>query len=359
MKMTDYAKAEAERVIKRLPVAVPGDVRFAFAPDLHYKSNEEMEVAVTNLVGAVNEIARAQAIEFLCLGGDNVGNYPPSKDEHIAMMHGLAAQLSPCEIPWFCVKGNHDDNSIHGAVNGTHVCRPETVVPDSVQYEILSSHAEDYPNYHPAGNNLLYGYLDASDTRFILLNSSDVPLIMQEDGTMKYNAQWDNAYGGAQLSWLANTALHNAPEHVIFLEHVPFDGIRHNESVRIGGDALDRITKAFVSGEAIHISSDNPDFPYDIRADFSGVPHHVPARIAGHCHYDAVTYDKAGFLSITTMSAGRKISGVYPDDAGILYEREPYSDKETAMDIFTFSPSRKMIFATRYGSGVDRKFPLL
>ena len=89
------------------------------------------------------------------------------------------------------------------------------------------------------------------------------------------------------------------------------------------------------------------------------MPHHVPARIAGHCHYDAVTYDKAGFLSITTMSAGRKISGVYPDDAGILYEREPYSDKETAMDIFTFSPSRKMIFATRYGSGVDRKFPLL
>ena len=119
-----------------------------------------------------------------------------------------------------------------------------------MQYEILSSHAEDYPNYHPAGNNLLYGYLDASDTRFILLNSSDVPLIMQEDGTMKYNAQWDNAYGGAQLSWLADTALHNAPEHVIFLEHVPFDGIRHNESVRIGGDALDRITKAFVRGEA-------------------------------------------------------------------------------------------------------------
>lgn len=78
---------------------------------------------------------------------------------------------------------------------------------------------------------------------------------------MRYNAQWDNAYGGAQLSWLAGTALHNAPEHVIFLEHVPFDGIRHNESVRIGEDALDRITKAFVRGEALHISSEIPIFP--------------------------------------------------------------------------------------------------
>ena len=182
---------------------------------------------------------------------------------------------------------------------------------------------------------------------------------LEEDGTLRYSGQWDNAYSGAQLVWLADTALHDAPEHVIFLEHIPFNAARHTESVRIGEDALDRITTAFVKGEKLRIFSDDPDFSYSIDADFSGPSHSVPARIAGHCHSDTVTYDKAGFLEITTLSAGRKISGVYPDDAGILYEREPYSANETSMDIFTFSPSRKMIFATRYGSGVDRKFPLL
>lgn len=361
MKMTDYAQKEAERVIGRLPVMTPGDIRFAFVPDLHYKSNEEMEVTVKNLVGAVNKISETEAIEFLCLGGDNVGSYPPSREDHIAMMRDLAAQFSFCKVPWLCLKGNHDDNSIHGAVSGTHVCRPGTEVSDDVQYEIFFSHAEKYSNYHPAGKDLLYGYWDASssDTRFVLLNSSDAPYITEPDGTLRYNGQWDNAYSGAQLVWLADTALHDAPEHVIFLEHISFDDARHAESVRIGADALDRITKAFVKGERLRIFSDHPDFPYSIAADFSGVSHAVPARIAGHCHRDTVTYDKAGFLDITTLSAGRKISGIFPDDAGILYEREPYSASETSMDIFTFSPSRKMIFATRYGSGVDRKFPLL
>ena len=59
------------------------------------------------------------------------------------------------------------------------------------------------------------------------------------------------------------------------------------------------------------------------------------------------------------LKSGRKYKKDLSDVAGILYEREPYSANETSMDIFTFSPSRKMIFATRYGSGVDRKFPLL
>lgn len=361
MSMTDYAQRETERTIKRLPVMAQGDVRFAFVPDLHYKSNEEMRTAVENLIGAVNQISETEKIEFLCLGGDNVGNYPPAREDHIAMMRELAAQFSFCKVPWLCLKGNHDDNSIHGAEDGTHVCRAGAEVSDIVQYEILFSHAEEYPDYHPAGKDLLYGYWDASssDTRFVLLNSSDAPHIMEEDGTLRYSGQWDNAYSGAQLVWLADTALHDAPEHVIFLEHIPFNAARHTESVRIGEDALDRITTAFVKGEKLRIFSDDPDFSYSIDADFSGSSHSVPARIAGHCHCDTVTYDKAGFLEITTLSAGRKISGISPDDAGILYEREPYSASETSMDIFTFSPSRDMIFATRYGSGVDRKFPLL
>ena len=361
MEMADYAQKEADRVIRRLPVMMPGDVRFAFVPDLHYKSNEEMKVTVKNLVGAVNKISGAGSIEFLCLGGDNVGNYPPSREDHLAMMRDLAERLSFCEVPWLCLKGNHDDNSIHGAIEGSHTCRSGTEVPDDIQYEILFSHAEKYSNYHPAGKGLLYGYWDAepSNTRFVFLNSSDIPYITEPDGTLRYNGQWDNAYGGVQLSWLCGTVLSHAPKHVIFLEHIPFDDIRHAESVRIGGDALDRITRAFVRGETLCLSSDTPDFSYRIQADFRNGSHFIPARIAGHCHCDTVTYDKAGFLSITTMSAGRKISGIAPDDAGILYEREPYSASETAMDIFTFSPLRQMIFATRYGSGVDRKFPLL
>ena len=111
--MTDYALREVCRVREALPAMEKGDVRFAFVPDLHYKSIDEMRTSVRNLVAAVNALNADGKIEFLCLGGDNVGNYPPSKEEHVAMMRELSALLAESEIPWLCLKGNHDDNTIH------------------------------------------------------------------------------------------------------------------------------------------------------------------------------------------------------------------------------------------------------
>lgn len=358
--MTDYALREISRVRAALPAMMKGDVRFAFVPDLHYKSIDEMRISVRNLVGAINALNADGKIEFLCLGGDNVGNYPPSKEEHIAMMRELAGLLSEADIPWLCLKGNHDDNTIHCAEAGTQICRPGNEVGDELQYEIFLSRAENYPNYHPAENHMLCGYWDVpnADTRFVFLNSSDVPYLVGADGIFKYNGQWMSAYGGAQLRWLCDTALQNAPKNVFFLEHIPFDDVRHSGSRRTNSDALDRIIQAFVRGEVLDISSDDPDFGYEFHADFGGVPHSVPARIAGHCHYDAASYDKAGFLCVTTMLAGRKASGMKAGDDGILYEREPYTEAESSMDIFTFSPSRGKLYATRYGSGADREFSL-
>ena len=58
------------------------------------------------------------------------------------------------------------------------------------------------------------------------------------------------------------------------------------------------------------------------------------------------------------MLAGRKNSGWKPNDKGVFFEREPYSDKETSVDIFTFDPEEYTLTATRYGSGEDRKFDI-
>lgn len=360
MTVSDYAKKETERVKTALPTLLPGDIRFAFLPDLHYKFIDEMKVSVANLVGALNELSQCEKIEFVCFGGDNVGNYPNSREEHIAMMRDLAERLSPCQVPVFFVQGNHDDNSIHGEIEHTHICRTGFEVTDDIQYEILFSLAERCPNYHAADGNALYGYYDAkeADTRIVFLNSSDMPYIVGDDGIIKYATQWGGGYTGKQLSWLCHTALAGAPTNVIFIEHIPFDSRYHKEDPRRNASALDQITKAFVRGEHIRLSSNDEDFGYEIDADFGGVCHNIPARIAGHCHFDSATVDESGFLSITTMLAGRKNSGFHPEVDGIKFEREPYSDKESAMDIFTFSPSRKTLFATRYGSGEDRVFPL-
>ena len=370
----DYAKEETERVKKELPKRGDGDVRFAFITDLHYKYIKEMQTTVSNIVHAINELNEMEKIDFICLGGDNVGNYPESQQEHIDMMTELAMILKNCDVPVLCVQGNHDDNSIHGRIGETNRCRTGFEVPNPIQYGILFSQCEQYEQYHSGGRRALYGYFDIPEakTRVVLLDSSDVPRILgelncqgefvaTENGSgevLKYNQQWDFGYTAKQLNWLCQEALMDAPEHVFFIQHVAFDYDRHpgeEGAVTRNAEVVDAIIRAFADGEKLDITGGEEDFEYDIHVDFGGKKHHVPARIGGHCHKDTISTDKAGFLSVTTTLAGRKASGLGIGDDGVLYERVPYSAKETSVDIFTYSPSTGKLTATRYGSGVSRE----
>lgn len=359
----DYARVETERVKKELAPKKDGDVRFAFITDFHYKYITEMKTSISNLVHAINELNKSSKIDFVCFGGDNVGNYPNSKEEHIDMMKNLASFVSDFDVPVFFVQGNHDENSIHGKIEGSDSrCRTGFEVPDELQYDILFSAKSNVANYHNGENKALYGYFDIpeANTRIILLNSSDLPYILDGD-IMRYNQQFNFGFGGKQLEWLCKEALSNAPENVIFIDHVPFDHVKFAPAPNEGAynfDALDMITSAFAKGEKIHISSDDTDFGYDITADFGGIKHNIPARISGHCHVDTTSIDKNGLLSITTMIAGRKNSGMGAGDNGIMYEREPYSATESSMDIFTFDSKNYTLSAVRYGSGENRTFDI-
>ncbi len=357
----DYAKKEAERVKNALPFRKKSDLRFAFLTDLHYKFIEEMQVSVSNIVHAVNELSKSSKIDFLCFGGDNVGNYPPSPEEHIEMMAELASLLAQCEVPVIFVQGNHDDNSIHGRLSPvSNVCRIGANVPDEVQYDVLFAASEKCPDFHGGGNKALYGYFDAEEanTRVIFLNSSDVPYRV-ENGIMIYNQQWDFGYTEPQLSWLCDTALKDAPENVIFIQHRPFDKEYSEEGETVyNRDALDGITAAFIRGARAQFISAHEDFGYCLFADFGGKKHRVPARIAGHNHADTVLKDQLGLLSITTMLGGRNNSGLAAGDDGVKYSHEPFTAVETSFDIFTFSPEEYTLTATRYGAGKDRVFDI-
>ena len=357
---SDYAKAECARVRERLPKKKAGALRFAFLTDMHYKAMDSMRVAVSNTVHTLNDLNKIEKIDFVCLGGDNVGNYPGTPEDHIRMMNELKDLLSHLDMPWFLVHGNHDDNSIHGRVAPeAEVCKPGFEIRHDMQYDILFSHAEKYENYHPAGRGKLYGYFDipAADTRALFLNTSDIPYIVGEDGLLKYTGQWNFAYSGEQLRFVCE-ALKDAPKNLFVFQHgsAPnkFFTMEFVENFGVMNDIL----KAFQNGAYVCKKREHEDFGFDVEADFIGKAHRIPAKITGHCHADLSFKDSADFLYITTMLAGRKNSGWKPNGNGVLFEREPLSDKETSVDIFTFDPEAYTLQATRYGSGEDRSFEI-
>ncbi|MBR6744054.1 MAG: metallophosphoesterase [Clostridia bacterium] len=361
LEFTDYAKAECERVRARLPQKKTGDLRFAFFSDLHYKAMGMMRTAVSNIVHTVNALNKTEKIDFVCLGGDNVGNYPGAPEDHIRMMTELHDLLSHLDVPFFLVHGNHDDNSIHGRIApDAEISRAGFEIRHDGQYDILFSHAEKYENYHPAGRGKLYGYLDLpdADTRALFLNTSDSPYIVGEDGILKYTGQWNFAYSGDQLRFVCEEALRNAPKNLLVFQHgsapnrfFPMEKVENY-------DAMNRLLKAFANGEKISLSREHEDFGFAVTADFGGNTHRIPAKITGHCHADLTFKDESDFLYITTMLAGRKNSGWKPNENGVFFEREPLSDKETSLDIFTFDPEAYTLSAVRYGSGEDRKFDI-
>ena len=357
---SDYAKAECERVRERLPEKKASNLRFAFLTDMHYKAMDSMRTSVSNIVHTLNELNKTEKIDFVCLGGDNVGNYPGSPEDHIRMMNELADLLGHLDMPWFLVHGNHDDNSIHGRISPeAEICKPGFEIRPEGQYDILFSRAEAYENYHPAGRGRLYGYFDVpgADTRALFLNTSDIPYLVTEEGLLKYTGQWNFAYSGDQLAFVCD-ALKDAPKNLFVFQHGSAPNKFFTMEFVENFDAMNHILKAFENGSYVYAKREHEDFGFDIEADFRGATHRIPAKITGHCHADLTFEDNAGFLYITTMLAGRKNSGWKPNANGILFDREPLSDKETSVDIFTFDPEAYTLRATRYGSGEDREFEI-
>ena len=355
---SDYAQEECERVRARLPEKKACDLRFAFLTDMHYKALDSMRSAVSNIVHTLNELNKTEKIDFVCLGGDNVGNYPGTPEDHIRMMNELTDLLNHLDMPWFLVHGNHDDNSIHGRIApDAEISMPGFEIRPEGQYDILFAHAEAYKNYHPAGRGKLYGYFDIPDsnTRALFLNTSDIPYIVTEEGHLKYTGQWNFAYSGDQLAFVCE-ALKDAPKNLLIFQHGSAPNKFFTMEFVENFDAMNNILKAFENGSYVCAKREHEDFGFDIEADFKGVAHRIPAKITGHCHADLTFTDNAGFLYITTMLAGRKNSGWKPNENGVFFDREPFSDKETSVDIFTFDPEAYTLKATRYGSGEDRKF---
>lgn len=354
----DHAAKQAAEMKKKL-AAEKCDLRFAFIADLHYKFISEMRSSVQNIVCALNDIARDFPVDFVCLGGDNVGNYPASPEEHIEMMRELAGYFSFLDMPWVCAQGNHDDNSIHGRISDTK-CRSRTgtEIPDKTQFDIFMSHQLDYKNFTPSDEpEKLYGYLDFPEKRIraVILNGSEVPHIVEPDGMLRYPQQWIYGYSGEQLRWLAGKALCvPGGTKIILIQHIPFPGGLENDGIPHNGDVLQGILNTFSNGGKYEKKICSGDFPCDISVDFASRGE-IITELCGHIHRDSRAYAD-GILHISTACAARDTAGLAFDEDHSPLPKTPFSETETCFDIFCVNAKDREITAVRYGVGKDRRF---
>ncbi len=328
--------------------------------DLHYDKDDRFNIVTkgTN----IDNIKRFQDkvdVDFTVnLGDFIIGN--TDKQTSIASLESLIdITQTASNAPVLNIRGNHDDNGwySYGKFGGTY--KEDEIINDKEWHEIALGDTPQnfvFDEENPYGG---YGYIDHSDSkiRVFMLNSSDIPYILEDDGTYRYTSYHGHCFSDAQLEFVARSLMFSDKENpsewaALFLTHVPLDTSNldnerfGDKSALIRGhDVMLSIITAYKNGTAFSFSGStyNPsikdvqeDFMVDVNVDYSSKGcGEVIAFFSGHTHKNNYT-DKAGVEN--SLSYGYTFIGTTGSDSFTNYV---INREEKTISAFTFGNVHK------------------
>ena len=322
--LTDYYDEKIEKI-----KAINAPLNFLFITDMHHRLHEYFmpehpelspdyfELA-TDAIDSIQYILdRCPEISCVINGGDIGNDYDPSPEKILKGHCEVMDALYRLSVPIYSCIGNHDD-----AVGVAWECGR-----DNTKSAILPKKLHELcMKYNPTDKNYFYIDFDQQGYRFVFLNTSDKPYLLNEDGQYEY--PWRLEISDRQAEWFEKEALQTQHRILVF-SHAPlrYKGVYGSQGVRLGVKPYDSVLNA-------------PRILFDI--EHSGK---VAALIAGHVHYDNIVYDNS-LVSITTLSS-------YSDEWSPGCPKRPLKTiKETAFDVFSIK--NDWIYMTRFGAGHDR-----
>ena len=223
-------QAYAEKVQQ---VQTPSTLTLTMMSDVHYCSHDSAaQSEKLKTVGQMARLSQYVAVDAMVNLGDHVaGNEEKEKTvEDLEALLTATGQNAKC--PVYHLRGNHDDNGWYSREEDGYpgTGTPGEMIDNDEWYRLAFGTAADHivtDSENPTGG---YGYFDheASKIRVFLLNTSDIPYVLEKDGSYRYNAYECMAFSSAQLNFVAN-ALQFAEKETpndwaaMFLMHVPMD----------------------------------------------------------------------------------------------------------------------------------------
>lgn len=349
--LPDYLAAEAEEVLTRCRSVQHGDtVNLVFITDIHHSTGGNQLFAIE----AIKRLAGHIRLEAIVCGGDHSKNGP--KEEFMESQRQLMDRFGDVGIPFFPMKGNHDDNSIYDHYHDPD--RTGNVVFPEESYDLYVRRIERSVSHDPAHPNGLYYYRDipGNKVRIIVLNCIDIPYRTTDRGGLRIKGQWQYAFSNEQLRWVAHDALdlRDKPDRgewsVVVFSHVSIgqEDVFGADHPIANEEAMWGIIAAFRNGGAFRSVPTDGDFAQSVEADYSACgPGSVAGCFFGHVHYDQVLV-KDGIPLISTLNA------VTNRDFEEAPERIEGTRTETAFDVVTIDVRQRLVHMTRFGAGSDR-----
>lgn len=300
-------------------------LNFVFITDEHNRLNEyathgepgKFELAVHAIDSIQYILDRCPEISFVVSGGDMGNDYNPDPEKVRESHREVMSALYRLSVPVHCCIGNHDD-ALGNAIDRGDDTEPFAILPDEMHRLCMK--------YNPTEQNYYYIDAEGQNYRFIFLNTSDKPYLLDQAG--QYPFGWRLEMSNQQAEWLEEKAL-KTDRRIIIFSHSPIHnaGIYGTEGYPTGIKPYDDL----LNGPRVY---------YAIKQ----CPN-VIAMIAGHVHYDNLIYDDR-ILSITSLCSFAQ------EWAPGCPQRMFGTITETAFDVF--SVTEKQIYITRFGAGEDR-----
>lgn len=319
----------------------------------------------------VAELTHFIPIDYAVLNGDVHDGSTANKNIAVSNYTAAVNTLGLLDCPYFITRGNHCSNSwgdsrtssINKPINNykhktqeisLHGKQRQTITPNEM-YQISTKPSTIFNIVENPTDKNGYYYYDVPNKkqRMIVLNTQDVPHILDTDGYAKYIDINVAGYRQEQISWLYDV-LKNTPSDtaVTIYQHHPF-GERYSQNLKYypyNYEMIEGIINSFVSGGKYSREyTENSDFKASISCDFEGRKGTLAFLAHGHVHADKITTDSNG---ITNYSIGCSVSRPKKDQK----DRPIGELSEDLWDVVVIDTKKRNVDLIRFGKGKDRSF---
>lgn len=301
----------AQRIAKE---QTENSLTLSLVSDVHYDINNEKDAEKLENIKKIGELENKVDVDFVA----NLGDFIVGNEDKETTLSSLQKLLKTTDenilAPVLNVRGNHDDNGWYSLEGHGGTLQKDEIINDEEWYNLaIESAGENFviDENNPFGS---YGYIDHEDSkiRVFMINSCDIPYILESDGTTyRYNSYQCYAISNEQLNFVANALKFEDKENpdewaALFLTHVPLD-TTNDKNYRFGTpDALIRghqqllsIISAYRKGTSYSYTGSTynsslgevaEDFYVDVNVDYSekGVGD-VICFVSGHTHADNIS----------------------------------------------------------------------
>lgn len=262
-------------------------VNVSVITDTHYKDSNSTDFYGWNGLTHVNEFSYLDDSGLLDLKV-HLGDWIDGSDTGFlgeSELIKLRDSFKSTKVPYLMIKGNHDENDKYDEHHDLKASFPENEF-EKIMWPAMYAQ----PGMHYISRQHGVCYYDVDDIRFISVNTTDLPYILNAQGQKRYDAKITLAVREDQMEEIIEILELSSNKSIVFMSHGNPINRKGSNALKYNGRSLHELLVAFNQGEKGQMHSSSgipPEFRLANDFDFTNVKNaRIIAYFCGHRHVE-------------------------------------------------------------------------